>query len=102
MNLSSQIREVNLNDTKDLCPEIKEIIEFEGNNTCADCVSPSKYFKVYTDILDISCICLTTLVILCEKCAYIHMKYGFEVKLLTDKQWDSQVLNVTQIGINSI
>jgi len=95
MNIS-QIREVNLNDNKDMSPEIKEIIQFEGNNTCADCVSPSKFFKVFIDILDISCICLTTLVILCEKCAYIHMKYGFDVKLLTDKQFDPQILNVIQ------
>lgn len=91
----SQIREVNLNDNKDLSPEIKEIIQFEGNNTCADCVSPSKISKTFNDKLDISCICLTNLVILCEKCAYIHMKYGFEVKLLSDKQWDQQLLNVS-------
>jgi len=90
MNFSSQILEVNLN-IKDYIPEIREIIQFEGNNTCADCVSP-----------DISCVCLSHLVILCEKCAYIHMKYGFDVKLLTDKQWEPDVINALKVNNNAI
>lgn len=43
MNFSSQIKEINSNDTKDYAPEIIEILQFEGNNTCADCVSPSRF-----------------------------------------------------------
>lgn len=100
MNFTSQIHEVNLSDGKDFTSEIKEIIQFEGNNTCADCVSPSNSLKVSTYALDISCVCLNTLVILCEKCAFIHMKYGFDVKLLTDKQWDSQILNVRKLQLS--
>lgn len=42
MNFSSQIREINSNDIRDYAPEIVEILQFEGNNTCADCVSPSR------------------------------------------------------------
>jgi len=102
MNFSSQILEVNLNDNKDYTPEIREILQFEGNNTCADCVSPGNILKEFIHILDISCVCLSHLVILCEKCAYIHMKYGFDVKLLTDKQWEPDVINVSDTISSSL
>ena len=43
MNFSSQIMKIKPNDAKDYAPEVIEILQFEGNNACADCVSLSRF-----------------------------------------------------------
>ena len=41
MDYTPRIQDVSLMEGRDYASEIREIIQFEGNNTCADCVSPS-------------------------------------------------------------
>jgi hypothetical protein len=43
MNTDLDIKEIYLERYKGYVPEIIEILQYEGNDLCADCLSPSTY-----------------------------------------------------------
>lgn len=41
MNTDLDIKNIYLENYKGFCPDIVDILQFEGNDRCADCLSPS-------------------------------------------------------------
>ena len=91
----SEIREINLDKHRNYTPEIQDVLQYDGNSTCADCLSKSMTFCSKNKMrLDVSCVDLRFYVIICEKCAAVHINYGFEARLLSERNWEHEILNV--------